>query len=222
MIEIKEILRSNRKTISLTITPSGEVVVKAPLKAPDSAIYNFVNSKQDWINSRLEKINSALNDYKDVLSYTKFMFLGNIYDVYRSPKSTKIAIENNKVVVPMAWNTDKIYKKFIVFYKKAAQDILIARTKEIASILKLKPTEISISGSRGRWGACTNLGQIILSWRAIMLETDLIDYIIVHELMHLEELNHSPKFWANVQKIYPKYKLARNKMKSFGFILKMF
>lgn len=223
-MEIKEIIRSNRKTIAIQILPSGEVVIKAPLRLPDEKIYKFIEEKRSWIVSHQQKVQNSLDKYEDVVKYNKLMVFGKICTVYKSKKvrKTTLNLDENKIIVPESLSTEKLYKKFISFYKTLANDYIIDRVQYISSIVGLNPAEITTTGSRGRWGACTNKGKISLSWRAIMVRPDLIDYIIVHELMHLVELNHSPRFWNGVEKMYPKYKAAKIELKKLGFVLKLF
>lgn len=222
MIKIKELQRANRKTLSIVITPSGEVVVKAPLNLPESKIYAFIEEKTPWILARQAKIQSSLDRYNDVIAYNKLMLFGKIYPVYKSASIKQITVDSDRVLVPNRIEISKLFKKFINFYKTVANKYLIARLNEISNLINLKPTSTQITGSRGRWGACTNKGKIMLSWRAVLIDKNLIDYIIVHELVHLIELNHSTKFWSNVEKLFPNYKQARNELKQLGFILKLF
>ena len=75
-------------------------------------------------------------------------------------------------------------------------------------------TALSLSQARTRWGSCTSKGHIRLNWRLIHLPKHLVEYVIVHELAHLKEMNHSPRFWAVVESIYPEHKAARQALRS--------
>jgi len=92
------------------------------------------------------------------------------------------------------------------------------RTLEIAEQQNLdsRISRISIRNQKTRWGSCSQKGTISLNWRLIQTPPEVSDYIIIHELMHLMELNHSKRFWKNVQKACPDYKIHETWIRTFG------
>ena len=222
MIKISKIERSNRKTLSISITPQGEVVVKAPLRLPMADIEKFLQEKRPWIESKVNRINKIQDKFSDIISYKKLMVLGESYYGYSSNNCSKITLENDRILIPTKIQPEKLHKKVTNWYQSYADAFLIPRTQEVAKLLNLMPTKIKCTGSRGRWGACNSEGELFLNWRCVMLPPKLIDYVIVHELAHLLELNHSPKFWAEVERVLPDYKIRRRELKSYGVLLKLF
>lgn len=222
MIEIKQVKYSNRKSISITINNMGEVFVKAPLGFQKEQLLKFINEKKDWILEKQNATKNICNKYSEVINYNKLMVFGVVYSVFKSPKISNVCLFNDKILVPSDWHNNKIFKKFINFYKHLANNYIPNRVAEISNIVGLKPNSILITGSRGRWGACTSEGKIMISWRAALIDKALIDYIIVHELVHLKELNHSPKFWASVEQYFPKYRTAKKYLKEFSFVQNLF
>lgn len=222
MVKISKLIRAKRKTLSIMVMPNGEVVVKAPIGLSDEKIYAFLEEKQKWITTKQAKIETNNNRFSDVISYKKVMYLGKIYTGIFTDNVSKITLGDNYLYVPAKYNTDKINKKLISWYKKQAETVLITCTTQISEQVYIKPTMVKITDSRGRWGACNNKHQIFLNWRCIMLPPHLLDYVIVHELSHILELNHSPKFWAIVNKILPDSSKRKAEMKNYGFLLKMF
>lgn len=222
MNQIPKIEFKNRKTIAVSITPMGEVVVKAPIGCPMSFIDKFLIEKQAWIETKLKKTNTRNEKFAEIIEYKKLLFMGKSYFGYSSGAVKKITIIEDKILIPVSVSQDKVHNKITRWYHKMADQLLIARTKEISNMLKIVPTNIKCTGSRGRWGACNSNGELFLNWRCIMLPAHLIDYVIVHELAHLIELNHSPRFWAEVEKVLPNYKSLRKQIKEYGFCLKLF
>jgi len=222
MIEISKVIRTKRKTLSVSVATNGEVIVKAPLNLPESEIHRFLNEKRAWIEAKVKKANEVQDKYRDILEYRQLLYLGNAYFGYSSPHVKKITIQENRILFPSKIQAEKLHKKVIGWYKKLADQTLIFRVKEISRLINIIPSSVKCTGSRGRWGACNNSRQIFLNWRCIMLPKTLIDYIIVHELSHIFELNHSPKFWSIVEHILPDYKLRRSELKKYGFLLKLF
>lgn len=90
---------------------------------------------------------------------------------------------------------------------------LSARVWELAATHQLTVKRVTVRNQKSRWGSCSHNGTISLNWRLIQLPADVRDYIIIHELMHLRELNHSPRFWAEVEKAWPNYRAAEEWLK---------
>ena len=222
MIVPDYIERSKRKTLSLTILKNGNVIVKAPLKMKDEVINHFVEDKQSWIREKLSTIKENQNKFEDVISMQKCLIYGNKYTlVYADVKAIQTT-DKFELVCPSKFDEQKRQKSIIQWYKKLAKHALSERLRFIEERINLKSSSLKIGDSRGRWGSCNSYGNIILNYRVVMLPPKIIDYVIVHELCHLLELNHSKNFWANVEKYLPNYELARQGIKEYGFLLNMF
>jgi len=223
MIQPNSITRSKRKTLSITITKNGEVMVKAPLKMPDVKIDEFIQSKEKWIREKLCSINKNLANFNDVIHYDKLLVFGDKYKpVYADVK--KIDIDDyGKIMIPRKYTDSiQVFKATKNWYKRLAKDFVLERVEKLAHYAKLQPNKLRINDSRGRWGACTHKGEIILNFRVTMLPPKLLDYVIFHELSHLVEMNHSAKFWKVMSTIMPDYLDARREIKKYGFCLGLF
>jgi predicted metal-dependent hydrolase len=80
----------------------------------------------------------------------------------------------------------------------------------------LRVSSVGISNAQTRWGSCAAAGRILLSWRLMLLPPHIVDYVVAHELAHLRELNHSPRFWEVVGRLYPSYHSARRELSSLA------
>jgi len=94
-----------------------------------------------------------------------------------------------------------------------ASEILPERIANYANLMGLAPAQVKISGAKTRWGSCSSKGNLNFSWRLMLADDDVIDYVVVHELAHLREMNHSPRFWAIVAQAMPDYKLRQKRLK---------
>ncbi len=94
-----------------------------------------------------------------------------------------------------------------------AKSELAARVRELAAGYQLEIKRVMVRNQKSRWGSCSHNGTISLNWRLIQLPDEVRDYIITHELMHLRELNHSPRFWAEVERVCPDYRAAEDWLK---------
>lgn len=214
--------RSNRKTLSLTVMKDGAICVKAPLNMRDEIINKFVEEKQDWIRSKLSFINETKDKFSEIINYNKFLIYGNKYSLSFSDEK-KIKTSNNfEILIPRKIENEKILKSLKAWYKKMAKEVLIERLKFIGQKIKLMPNEIKIGDSKGRWGSCNSNGIIVLNFRVLMLPPAIIDYVLVHELCHLEELNHSKKFWQLVETFLPSFEKAKKAIKEYGFLLNLY
>lgn len=92
--------------------------------------------------------------------------------------------------------------------RREAERLLVSRTRELAARHGLAPARIHVRRQRSRWGSCSRRGTISLNWRLLHTPDFARDYVILHELMHLRELNHSPRFWALVEGVCPRRREA--------------
>ena len=222
MIVPDYIERSKRKTLSLTVLKNGNVIVKAPINMKDEIINRFVEDKQSWIREKLASIKETQNKFEDVISMQKCLIYGNKYSLVIADVKAIQTTDKFEIVIPEKFDEEKKQKTIIQWYKKLAKKALSERLKFIENRINLKSASLKIGDSRGRWGSCNSYGNIILNYRVVMLPPKIIDYVIVHELCHLLELNHSKNFWSNVEKYLPNYELSRQGIKEYGFLLNMF
>lgn len=222
MIVPDYIERSKRKTLSLTVLKNGNVIVKAPINMSDEIINNFVEAKQSWIREKLSSIKETQNKFEDVISGGKIMIYGNKYSVLKADIKQIQTSDKFELFVPVKFNKEKQTKAIILWFKKLAKKVLAERLSFVEKRINLKSTSFKIGDSRGRWGSCNSYGNIILNYRVVMLPPAIIDYVIVHELCHLLELNHSKRFWQNVGKFLPNYEIQRKNIKEYGFLLGLY
>lgn len=222
MITPDYIERSNRKTLSLAVMKDGNVVVKAPLSVKDETIRRFVEDKQNWIKEKLFIISQTKAKFDDVVSYKKFLLYGNKYSLILADVKRIETNDQFQIVLPKKTEQDKVLKALKTWYKKIAKQILADRLAFLESRVKLKSTVMKITDSKGRWGSCNSKGLICFNWRVIMLPPAIIDYVIIHELCHLVEMNHSKNFWKLVEKFLPKAPELKAAIKEYGFLLSLF
>ncbi|MBQ6353891.1 MAG: M48 family metallopeptidase [Lachnospiraceae bacterium] len=101
-------------------------------------------------------------------------------------------------------------------YKKRAQGIISRRVAHYAGIMDVDYNRITIRDQKSRWGSCSEGKNLNFSWRLILMPIEVMDYVVVHELAHLKQMNHSQAFWEEVEKILPNYKEQRKWLKENG------
>lgn len=222
MIVPDYIERSKRKTLSLTVLKDGNVIVKAPISMSDKTINKFIEDKQDWIREKLLIVKENKSKFEDILNLSKFLLFGNRYKVLKSQVKQIETNEKFEIVIPSKIEDDKVIKTLVAWYKKIAKKILTERLEFIEDRIRLKSSAIKFSDSKGRWGSCNSFGVIHLNWRVVMLPPKIIDYVIVHELCHLKQMNHSKDFWSLVAKFMPGYETQKKVIKEYSFLLGLY
>lgn len=192
-----KIIKSFRKTLSMKMDETGDLIIKAPYHATKKSIQNFVDSNKKWVE---EKKKNVMERYREFKEWEKFYYFWEQYVL-------KFDAENEKMYFD--WMTFYLHKKhkklvkekLIEFYKEEARAYIKKRAEQIALINKVKFNWIKITSAKTRWGSCTSNQNINFTYRLIMAPNKVIDYVIVHELAHLKEMNHSKKFWDLVEKM---------------------
>ena len=101
-------------------------------------------------------------------------------------------------------------------YRKRARTQLEARAAYYAGLMGVTYNRIAIRAARTRWGSCSAQGNLNFHWKLILMPPEVLDYVVVHELAHRKEMNHSARFWAEVERILPDYKRRRKWLKDYG------
>jgi predicted metal-dependent hydrolase len=209
------IIRSKRKTAAIHILPEGIVEVRAPLKMPKNDIDRFVASKEMWIQKKLLLTKERLNSRAAFqLDYGNCVLVrGREYPIVSKP-GNRIGFDDTQFFMVPGLNSVQIKDACVHIYKLIAKQVLTAKTLEYASKMGVMPSNVKINSAKTRWGSCSGNKSINYSWRLIMAEDDVIDYVVVHELAHLKEMNHSAGFWAIVKGVLPDYKGRQQLLKA--------
>jgi predicted metal-dependent hydrolase len=222
-----QLIKKKRKTISIKITESGEVLVSAPLYLSDAKIEELIKGKAKWIVSKLEILSSSKDE--DIDNIESLKFLGKNYKLNINDSKDgciKVSFDSKEfyVNVPnkIKEHRDKYIKEALAnWYKTQAVNIYKERTELYCKILDVKPNRITIKEQKTRWGSCSSRGNLNFNWRVIMAPIEVIDYLVVHELCHLVHMNHSKDFWNLVKSVLPTYETYKEWLKLNGNKLKI-
>jgi len=219
MIKPDVVIRTNRRSLSLTISKDGELVVRAPKKLSMDYILNFIKEKEKWINEKKKQVIESNYNNKSVLSYDYFLFCGKRYKRVEQEGIREIELSKNTIVFPKCDDKIKLLTLAQKWYIGLAKDILKNRVEYFAELMQLNYSKIIIMDNKKRWGCCTVSSALKFNYRLCMLPHKVIDYIIIHELAHLIEFNHSPKFYKVIESVMPDYKKYRQELKTYDFVL---
>ena len=118
-------------------------------------------------------------------------------------------------------NPGKVKDALTQWYRTHAEQKLKEKAERYSKIIGVSPSSVSIKTFKGRWGSCDNRGLVQFNWKAIIASNRIVDYLVVHELCHLKQHNHSPKFWKCVESVFPDYQECREWLKENGRTLEV-
>ena len=168
------IKRSKRKTISLSVTPQLEVLVRAPFGVSDQMVHDVVGKHSRWLEKQMEKVKEQQTRQR-----------------HFTPEEVK------------------------ELKAKAAQ-LVAPRVAHFSELMQLTPTGVKITSAAARWGSCSGCNSLCFSYRIALLPPELMDYIVVHEIAHIKVKNHSPRFYALVERYMPDYQERVARLRTAG------
>lgn len=222
MIEPKQIIRTSRKTLALTINEKGELIVHAPKNMPLYDIVNFIEKKEDWILKKTQSVENILSKNRDIIEYNEIFFLGKRYKVVETKGVEELFLTEETILIPPCKSITKRQKMLMDWYLQNTEAVLMPRIEKLISFMKQKYNSIKIINSKVKWGMCDSKRNLYFNWKLLMLSPEIIDYIIIHEISHLIELNHSKKFWEIVGAVIPSYKKHKEVINKCGFLIKLY
>jgi predicted metal-dependent hydrolase len=203
---VDEIIKSRRKTISLILTRDGRLVIRAPLRTTDAHIMDLVKQKQSWI----EKKKRQHELRQKAISHIQFAPGGTLPYLGRPLTVMPIDCLHIKISDDTLWLPERYQarpKAILQYWLKCeARTIITNRVLFWSKLTGLSFSRIRITNATGRWGSCGPTNSLQFSWRLVMAPLAVLDYVVVHELVHTSIKNHSRKFWLRVCTILPEYK----------------
>ena len=215
--------RKRKRTISLNVKIDGTAVIRVPYRTPVSEIQRFCREKEKWLARKIGELREREKDVrvKTFAAGEIFLFLGEPYplaieDTAGVPE--KLDLLSGEFVLS-GDKTSQARNIFIDWYRARAQEYIGIRVEHFKQVLGVSPRGIRISNARCRWGSCSLDDRLYFSWRIMMAPPAVIDYLVVHELAHMKEKNHSRSFWEIVADTIPGYRSERTWLRDNGHIL---
>lgn len=214
-----EIIRTDRRR-SASIYLDGEgIKVRVPRGLSDGYVRDLIEKKSPWIKRKLREAELAvLPRPKEFVSGESFSYLGRNYRLkvlHGDPPSLKLKGGYLEASISDSSKTgeEEVRSLLLDWYRKHAQQRLEEKTHRYAKILQVKPNFVSVRDYKSRWGSCSTTGDISYNWRIVMAPHRIVDYVVVHELCHLLEHNHSAIYWRHVERIIPDFQECREWLK---------
>jgi predicted metal-dependent hydrolase len=220
-IPVEKIIRSRRRTIALEVTPAATLVVRAPMRASVVHIEEIIRQKSSWILSKLDEMKRrTVSPCHEYAEGELFFYLGRAYPLHIVGNESMTVERSDRLYVSSTFKPD-IRNHLKHWYIEEARREIQARCMWFSMKTGHVPATIRITDARQRWGSCTHKGGLNFSWRLIQVPPEIVDYVVVHELVHLSRADHSKKFWAEVSMIMPDYKHRRKWLRENEYLLKI-
>jgi predicted metal-dependent hydrolase len=211
-------ISARRHTIGLRIDANG-LTVHIPKRVPQRSVENLLQEKSDWITRKLAEWHDRPTsiEWQDGAA---LRYLGQDIQLCLRVDARNRAMEFDGarlyLGLPNPDDDATVQRKVAQWYRKQALTDFTRRIELLAAKLGVLTPPMFLSNARTRWGSCNSRGEIRLHWRLIQAPPHIIHYVVAHELAHLKEMNHSPKFWAWVEKLCPGYTSARQELKAMS------
>jgi predicted metal-dependent hydrolase len=223
-MQIKKIIRSKRKTIALQVCDDATLIVRAPFRVDYDVIEKVILKHHKWLENKKKEILSRDVRFtqRQFVSGESYLYLGKFYRLK--------VVQTNKLAEPLSLKNGYFYlqknvvngrKAFISWYKRAAYEKMSQRVNWYANKRGFKYNQVKIGNAQKQWGSCTHLGNLNFPWRLVLAPLPVVDYVVVHELVHLIEKNHSKSFWNKVRILIPDYKKQKNWLRKNEYLLRL-
>lgn len=219
------IVFKERKTMSIEVEPSGEVTVISPLGLTENIILEKIKSKANWIVKKQYEVNSInINKInREAVSGESYLYLGRNYSLLIEDKELKeitVKLFRGKFIVSTYTRDQEEIKSAL---EKWYREKTLLRVKERVNYFKeyfsVKPKEIKVKEQKKRWASCTSNNELLFNWRCSMAPANVLDYIVVHEMVHMIYKDHSHEFWDKVASVIPDFESRRKWLRENGIKL---
>ncbi|MFT6909381.1 MAG: putative metal-dependent hydrolase [Oleiphilaceae bacterium] len=208
-ITAKVIRTSRRKTAQVRVD-EGKVSILVPDDLSDSRVDEILTKKTQWIRGKMYLHGQALSvQPKEYVSGESFSYLGRNYRLKvlkGSEQPMKLLNGRLQVTLPTGSNSPQSVREALIdWYSSHAEAKIQEKAARYTSVIGVKPTSVGIRDFKSRWGSCHLSGDILYNWKIVIAPNRIVDYVVVHELCHLKQHDHSDKFWKLVSQVIPDY-----------------
>ncbi|MCL6525220.1 MAG: M48 family metallopeptidase [Thermoflavifilum sp.] len=211
--------RAKNLRLQVAIGTGLEVIV--PKQFDLERLKSIIKGKQNWILDKLDYFKQVTEKSSRNCSEPRLaMFLGKEYtieSIHRPGETPEVLPDGEKLVIRLPAAGRGAERTLLErWYRLKAREIITGRVRVISEELNLSYNRIFIKNQKTRWGSCSGLKNLNFNWRLVMAPLPVIDYIVLHELLHLKEPNHSTRFWSLVEKYCPEYRNFKKWLRDNG------
>jgi len=221
-----QLIRSRRRrTLAIRIR-AAQVEVRAPVGVSQAEIDRFVCSRRDWISQHLTRQQAQIDRHQVHICQDGRVPIGGQWLRLSWQRAARSRVQRLPEALQLTLSTrirrnetDAVRDLLQQWFRTEAETRLIPRCKQLATLTGLHPSRVSIGHWKARWGQCSSAGEVGLNWRLLQLEPVLQDYVILHELCHLQEMNHGPRFHKLLSHHCPAHIRQRSELAQYAIWL---
>ena len=203
--------RARRVRVNVHAHTGVEVVL--PARAPDRAAPAAIRELRPWIQRRLDEAREALAAV--AARSGTVPYLGESLELVEQPGRTRVHRSGAVLLVPGGDARPALER----FYRRAARAEIVPRLDRATAIAGTTYTGLDIRAQRTRWASCSSSGRMSFNWRLLLAPERVLDYVVWHEVCHLEVADHSPRFWALLERRLPDWRTDRDWLRRYGATL---
>jgi predicted metal-dependent hydrolase len=206
--------RARRRTIGLVVDRHG-LTASAPHWVALAEIEAFIREKARWVMKKLEEHERRPATPFEWRVGATLPVLGRPVSLALAPHASTTRLDGTRLEVALRQEATvtTLRESVLGFLRDHARTLFGERAEMLASRAGRAAPVIRLSNAKTQWGSCHPDGRVFLSWRLVHLDLHLVDYVVAHELAHLEEMNHSAKFWRAVERLFPNWRAARRELR---------
>lgn len=216
-----EVVFSSRKTLAVQIKKDARIIVRAPLYTGRTAIEDFLSAHRQWIFTHYVRQaaspspDNAANAVRsgDILRFYDQEWILQINQVPPCNHASVYVKDGRLVIDTPEDSAEFLHDCLAHWYKKNGKPVFVRRADYWAGLMHVSYKGISVKEQKTRWGSCSSAGNLNFNWKLLLMEPRLLDYVVVHELAHLLEMNHSAAFWKIVETYIPDYRTCQKALK---------
>lgn len=211
-VPLEVVRRKGAVNLTLRFEPASDSVrLVMPYRVPLSEGLDFIESRHDWLLSHMNRLPPRIV-FEDGVWVP---LLGELHQVRHAPQARRgVWIENGEIHV--SGTSEHFARRLSDFLKERARHEIARIAREKAGSVNARVGRLSLKDTKGRWGSCTPYGDLSFSWRLVLAPPFVLDYVVAHEVAHIKELNHGPRFWRLVAALTPHMAEAKTWLRRHG------
>ena len=211
------LVRSARRTLAVQVNAAGEVVVRAPRRASQRAIEDFVAVQQPWIDRQVQRARKRIAE-RPLHSFEEGSTVPLLGRDVVLRFGTSEAPDDELAIPGCRPDADRESRRAAVVARilELAPSLIADVHTDAAARVGVGAKRILVKELRSRWGSCGPDRRMNLCWRLVLAPREVLDYVVVHELCHIHEPNHSRRFWSRVEAACPEYRTHRRWLREHG------
>jgi len=215
--------RRGRRGVGLKVDENG-LTVSAPVTMPVSRIEALVRESEAWVLKKIDQWRSRRAPVVEWVDGARLPFLGGglTLAIASGGRARAERVDSQIRATVRSLDGAEIRRVVVAWYKREAMAYLQERVLALSQAARLEPPKLMLSSALARWGSCNTRREVRLAWRLVKAPPELVDYVICHELAHLRHMDHSPRFWAEVERQCPDYRRLRARLFDTDYLYRSF